>query len=461
MKIRIRLTVLFALVFSTLIVLLNLFIYYSYAGMRKDEFYLRLKEKSENTLRLLVDVDDIDHELLRVVDRNTINAMYEEKTLVFNGDKQLIYSSLDNHPVHYSEQLLDEIIADGEVYFTDKETGSEVLGSYRLFGNMHAYIVVTSAYDRYGIEKLEDMRNTLLGVSFVGIAIAVLLGYWLIYKGFSPLETLNRTIRSITEQNLNTQVPVKKGAKDEFSELAESYNQMLARLADAFDKQKTFVQHASHELRTPVSVMMTEVEVALKNEAEGTGRHRMLEDMRHSLDKISDLINSLLLLSKIQDKTDGNFHPERVDEIVFAAAEWVTERFPGFKPVIDFSGELSEDALMVPGHKYLLKILFSNLMENGFKYSDEGRVEINIHPYDDRVRIRFANTGTVVSEINRKRLFTPFYRSTNAAGKPGHGLGLSVCQRIVHYHDGEITYGVEDGLNVFTVTLKRFERDVS
>lgn len=455
MKLRTRLTVLFALVFSTLIVVLNLFIYYSYADMRKDEFYLRLREKSENTLRLMADVDDIDHELLRVVDRNTINAMYEEKTLVFNGDKQLIYSSLDNHPVHYSEALLDEIIEKGEVYFTDSDTKSEVLGSFRVFGNTHSFIVLSTAYDRYGIEKLEDMRNTLLGVSFVGIGIAVLLGYWLIYKGFSPLEALNRNIRSITEQNLDIQVPVKKGAKDEFSELASSYNQMLARLADAFDKQKTFVQHASHELRTPVSVMMTEVEVALKNEAPGTGRHRMLEDMRHSLDKISDLINSLLLLSKIQDRNDGNFRPERVDEIIFAAAEWVTERFGGFKPVVDFLGDVSEESLTVPGHKYLLKILFSNLMENGCKYSAEGRVQIDIHPRETDVTIRFSNTGPVVSEINRKRLFTPFYRSTNSAGKPGHGLGLSVCQRIVHYHEGEITYDVKDGLNVFTVVLKR------
>lgn len=455
MKLRTRLTVLFALVFSTLIVLLNLFIYYSYAGMRKDEFYLRLQEKSENTLRLLADVDDIDHALLRVVDRNTINAMYEEKTLVFNGKKELIYSSLDNHPVNYSDKLLDEIKEQGEVYFTDPQTHSEVLGSFRVFGDLHAFIVLTTAYDRYGIEKLEDMRNTLLGVSFVGIAIAVLLGYWLIYKGFSPLEALNRNIRSITEQNLDIQVPVKKGAKDEFSELANSYNQMLARLADAFDKQKTFVQHASHELRTPVSVMMTEVEVALKNEEPGTERQRMLEDMRHSLDKISDLINSLLLLSKIQDKTDGNFNPERVDEIVFAAAEWVSERFPGFKPVINFSGELSEELLVLPGHKYLLKILFSNLMENGFKYSAEGRVQIDISADEKHVSIRFSNTGATVSEINRKRLFTPFYRSGNAAGKSGHGLGLSICQRIVYYHDGEIHYDVVNGLNVFTVLLKR------
>lgn len=456
MKLRTRLTLLFALVFSALIVLLNLFIYYSYADMRKDEFYLRLQQKSENTLRLLADVDDIDHELLRVVDRNTLNAMYEEKILVFDGNKKLIYSSLDNHPVSYSEELLDEIIQKGEVYFTDPQTRSEVLGSYRASGGTHAYIVLSSAYDRYGIEKLEDMRNTLLLASFVGIVLAVLLGYWLIYKGFSPLEALNKNIRSITEQNLDVRVPIKKGAKDEFSELADSYNQMLARLADAFGKQKTFVQHASHELRTPVSVLMSEVEVALKEEPADGERHRMLSEMRDSLDKISDLINSLLLLSKIQDRTEGHFVAERVDEIVFAAADAITERYPEVKPVVNFSGELSEEFLRVPAHKYLLRILFYNLLENGYKYSDNGRVSVQIHAQDDGVRIRFSNTGPVVSEINRKRLFTPFYRSTNAVGKPGQGLGLSVCRRIAVYHGGDVTYAVnEEGLNEFTVWLPR------
>lgn len=456
MKLRTRLTLLFALVFSTLIVLLNLFIYYSYADMRKDEFYLRLQAKSENTLRLLADVDDIDHGLLRVVDRNTVNAMYEEKTLVFNEDKKLIYSSLDNHPVHYSDRLLDEIMEKGEVYYTDDETQSEVFGSYRTIGEHRSYIVLSTAYDRYGIEKLKEMRNTLLFASFTGIVIAVMLGYWLIYKGFSPLEELNKNIRSITEQNLNRQVPVKTGAKDEFSELADSYNQMLLRLADAFERQKTFVQHASHELRTPVSVMMSEVEVALKSENLTPEGEAMLVQMRTSLDKISDLINSLLLLSKIQDINENRFHTERVDEIVFAAAESVSERFPNFTPVVNYSGsELSDTAFQVPCHKYLLKILFANLMENGCKYSDDGRVSIEIRSGEDRVTVSFINSGSTISPADQKKLFTPFFRSSNSTGKPGHGLGLSVCERIAVYHGTSLKYSIHRGRNCFSLGLKR------
>jgi len=456
MKIRTKLTLLFALIFSALILLLNLFIYYSYADMRKDEFYLRLEAKSNNTLRLLADVDDIDHALLRVVDKNTINAMYEEKTLVFNADKKLLYSSLDNHPVNYSAELLDEIMEKGEVYFTDPDTKSEVLGQYSIFGPGRSYIVLSTAYDRYGIEKLEDMRNTLLIASFIGITLAVLLGYWLIYKGFSPLEVLNKNIRSITEQNLNIQVHVKKGAKDEFSELAESYNQMLLRLYDAFDRQKTFVHHASHELRTPVSVMMSEVEIALKGEEENSDRHNMLTEMRNSLDKISDLINSLLLLSKIQDMADRRFQTERVDEIVFAAAETVSERMPQFKPVIHFAEvELSDENLQVPCHKYLIKILLGNLMENGSKYSDDGRVEITIHPDPEFVTVEFVNGGPTISAADQKKLFTPFFRSANASGKPGHGLGLSVCERIATYHGAELKYAIKNGMNCFSIKLRR------
>jgi two-component system sensor histidine kinase ArlS len=456
MKLRTKLTLLFALIFSTLIILLNTFMYYRFSNMRKEEFYLRLQEKSENTLRLLADVDDIDHELLRIIDQNTIDALYEEKTLIFDGDFKLIYSSLDDHPVNYSPQLLAEIKEKGEVFFTDEVTQSEVLGSYRIFGDEHSYIVLSTAYDRYGIEELEDILNILLLASLMGIIIAVLLGYWIIYQGFRPLEVLNANIKNITEQNLNLQVPVKTGAKDEFSELANSYNQMLLRLADAFERQKTFVQHASHELRTPVSAMMSQVEVAIKEEAVGSDRHTNLSQMLLSLDKISDLINSLLLLSKVQDRTDNKFIDERIDEIIFSAAETVAEHFPEFKPVINFSGaELSDDTLQFPAHRYLMKILFINLMENAYKYSSEGRVEVDIRPKSDGITITFTNSGNTVSASDQKKLFTPFFRTQYVSAQPGHGLGLSIAERVATYHGAELFYSIQNGLNVFTVELKK------
>ena len=451
MKLRTRLTLLFSLAFSTLIILLNVFIYSSFSQMRKDEFYLRLQEKSENTLRLLADADDIDHELLRIIDQNTVNALYQEKTLIFDGNKRLIYSSLDNHPVNYSDALLDEVKEKGEVYITDEVTHSEVLGTFSTFGST-SFIVISSAYDRYGMEKLDEMRNTLLLASSVGVVIAVMIGYWLILKGFRPLETLSQNIKSITEQNLNIQVPVHTKAKDEFSELAMSYNQMLSRLSEAFDRQKTFVQHASHELRTPISAMMSEVEVAMEKEDEKSDHYKTLFVIRGSLDKLSDLINSLLLLSKVQDVTENKFREERIDEIVFAAAESVAEDFPSFKPVVEFSGtELSETALEIPAHRYLLKILFSNLMENGYKYSDDGRVIIRIRVEAETLTVEFINTGKTITHADQKNLFTPFFRSANSAGKPGYGLGLSVSKRVALYHGAEIKYTIEDGKNVFTV----------
>jgi len=456
MKLRTRLTLLFALIFSTLIILLNVFMYYRFSNMRKEEFYLRLQEKSENTLRLLADVDDIDHELLRIIDQNTIDALYEEKTLIFDGDFKLIYSSLDDHPVNYSPRLLAEIKEKGEVFFTDDVTQSEVLGSYRVFGESHSYIVLSTAYDRYGIEELDDILNILLVASLMGIIIAVLLGYWIIYQGLRPVEVLNSNIKNITEQNLNLQVPVKEGAKDEFSELAHSYNQMLLRLADAFERQKTFVQHASHELRTPVSAMMSQVEVAIKDEPVGSDKHVNLSQMLVSLDKISDLINSLLLLSKVQDRTDNKFVEERIDEIIFSAAEAVAEHFSEFKPVINFSGgELSDDTLQFPAHRYLMKILFINLMENAYKYSNEGRVEVDIRPGSDRITITFINSGKTVSESDQKKLFTPFFRAQYVSAQPGHGLGLSIAERVATYHGAELFYSIVDGLNMFTVVLKR------
>lgn len=455
MKLRIRLTLLFSLVFSALIIVLNVVIYYSFAEMRKDEFYLRLKEKSTNTLGLLSDVDDIDHELLRVIDQNTVNALYQEKTLVFDENKKLLYSSIDNHPVNYSNELLDDIQAKGEVYYTDPKTNSEVFGIHKNMG-AKTYYVLSTAYDRYGIEKLNDIGRTLMFTSLIGVMIAVAIGYWLMQKGFKPLETLNQNVRSITESNLSTQVPVANDAKDEISQLAQSYNQMLLRLSDAFDKQKTFVQHASHELRTPVSAMMSEVEVALQADNISDSQRKNLLYIRNSLDKISDLINSLLLLSKVQNLSETKLSAQRVDEIIFSAAETVSEHFPDFKPIVHFQGNITSDSeLEIPSHRYLLKILFVNLMENGYKYATDGKVEIIIHVEPKSLSIHFKNDGATIPAEEQRNLFTPFFRSTNVGNQTGHGLGLSVAQRIATYHLASLSYTVEEGINLFKITFNK------
>lgn len=442
-----RLTLLFVGLFVLVLSSILSFIYLSYSEFRRDEFFERLRQKSYTTVRLLAEVNEVDQDLLKVIDRNTINEMYDEKVLVFNENSQLIYSSLDDEAIPYSTKLIDQIRSKEDQYYVDDD-GDEVVGvHYREHG--HDYVVLASAYDRYGISKLENLRNLVIGALLAGTLLIALASYFYIRQVFRPIDQLNRSIQNINENNLREFVPTGRN-RDELAELANNYNQMLGRLYKAFELQRAFVRNASHELKTPLAVIQGKLEKLTVAKSDPSENSYIVESLIEDVQGQAALIESLLLLQRLQTEVPIHKAHVRVDDILDATVSEVKAEFDQLNVEMDMSPSIkTDDQLTVVANSMLMRICFKNLVTNAALYSETNDLRITIASEGSNLLIEFVNRG---SEALPAGTFQPFYRQPESQHKPGSGLGLSVVSQILTSISGTISYHFVDGNHTFTVS---------
>lgn len=430
--------------------------YILFADYREADFEDRLQQKAESTLRLLVEVQEVDMQLLKIIDRNTIHKLYNEKTLIFDDKFELIYSSLDDAVLHWSRADLLRLRQE-ERFF--KQMGKYDLLGLRSISQGRTYYILVLAEDLYGYNKLEYLRYLTIGAFVLGGVLVFALSFFIGKKGLEPLDKLNEQISFVTARNLSQRINVAP-QNDEIGQLGQSFNQMLARIEVAYSHQKTFAANASHELRTPIARITTQLENI--NPAElATHTRQTLANILRDAYQLSDVVSSLLILSKIEERRDApHFNTIRIEEVIFSCGDAIRKLYPDFKIQFDFAENIEEPDLYVPGDETLLGIAFNNLLQNAYRYSDNKTVNIFVARGENRLLISLTNTGTTPDAAEMAALFQAFKRGANAQQATGSGLGLSIVQRILSYHGASIEYEVPapntNRLVVGFSTLTRF-----
>lgn len=426
------------------------FVYISYAEFRREEYWERLQQKSLTTANLLLEVKEVDKHLLKIIDRNSIQRMFDEKVLVFDEKDELIYSSLDDEPIRYSSKLLNRVRAEGKIFYTDSD-GDEVVGvHYR--GSNSDYVVLASAYDKWGKRKLRNLLQTLVIALVVGTSLIVMASYFYIRQVFKPIDRLNQSIRSITENNLKQYLPV-RNSRDELDQLALNYNQMQERLHRAFELQRSFVHNASHELKTPLARMNSKVEKALQVEKQDSRPLRKtLELLQHDISEQAGLIEGLLLLHRLQSAAPIIKNKVRLDELLFQSMNEAQILNPSLHVHLNMDESINSDQqLTVQANPHLLKTCFQNLLTNSANYAADQTVHIDVKAGKAKLYIIFANAGK--TPLSENLLFEPFYRGENASNTAGSGLGLSIVRHIAENMGGSITYSFSAENHTFVLAL--------
>jgi signal transduction histidine kinase len=438
---------------STLLAICFVTIYFLYADFRQDEFFQRLRNKCNTTYKLLIEVEEIDHDLLQVIDLHTINALYDEKILIFDENNTIIYSSIDDRKITYSPSMLDQIRNEGEIIH--EESGAEVFGMLIRERERH-FVVLASAYDKYGWRKLHNLRD-ILSVTFLAALILIgLLSFVYVKEFLRPLELFSERVRRINENNLQERIEIQHH-HDEMEVLASNFNQMLDRIDNSFAVLKSFVQNASHELRTPIASMIVQTESALSKELTPVEYKVMLQSLLDDQHELADLVNSLLLLSKFEQiKFSQEWKPMRVDEILFKSIEVIQPLFKDVVIKVDFA-KIPDDSqdITISGNDVLLQSAFRNLIKNACQYTSDRQVSVIVDYNDMEVILQIRNVGPFIMDTELTHLFTPFFRGANAIHKKGFGLGLSISRRIIAIHYGTIRYVACNDTNQFTVVLPR------
>lgn len=452
MTLKNRISLLVSLLFTILFGLASTLIFVLYSNFRKEEFQDRLEIKALSNIKLLVNVKEIDHRLLKLIDRNSINQLYDEKTLIFDSNYKLIYSSIDDAKINWSVADL-KYLKKNKTFF--KQQGDyEVYGVFYDTGDKDFYALI-SATDLYGKRKLLYLRYVLI-LSYVFFTTSCwLLTSFTIKKVMSPLGLFHQKIKKINENNLDTRVET-QSKDNEIDLIANEFNFMMDRIEISYQKQKEFTAHASHELRTPLSRITSQIENVISNDKTDNESKNFLKVILSDVNQLTELIHSLLILSKLDNKKHENKEPHRIDEIIFTCIEKLNRTFPDF--VISFDIEENDNldaALEIEGNKNLLEIALSNVLKNACVYSDNKQAEIKISTENRNLIISVSNTGKTLNEEEQKNLFQPFMRGKNAIGTSGFGLGLRIVQRILTLHNGTIIYSVpENNKNLFQLFFR-------
>ena len=308
-------------------------------------------------------------------------------------------------------------------------------------------------------QEIQETKESFLLRSVIATTIIILLSsvctYFLTKKALTPLQKLTSEVSQIQAQNLSTQLPV-PNSKDEIAQLTSSFNEMLTRLDNAFSTQKQFSANAAHELRTPLAVLQTNLEVFEKKQEPEMIEYRQLFTMiKEQTARLSQLVGTLLDMTNLKSvpRTDHVSLEELVDE-VFCDLDPVAEK-AGISIHFDDSSSqdlytdvhtpdasaLNNNILNITGSYVLLYRAVYNLVENAIKYNrPNGSVTVSVKEKNGQAMILVKDTGIGISPENQKKIFDPFFRVDKSRSRAmgGAGLGLALVDSIAREHGGSV-----------------------
>jgi signal transduction histidine kinase len=279
-------------------------------------------------------------------------------------------------------------------------------------------------------------------------------GWWLTRRALLPVAELTEAIKNVHERNLREPLP-RTGNGDELDRLTGVFNGMLARLDDSFNRTREFTLHASHELKTPLTVLCGETETMLRDESLSAAERERAASLLDELRRLARIVDGLTLLARADaGQVTLKLEPVRWDELVrdnFADAQILAEPH-GIEVELAACEEIA-----VRGDRHRLRQLLLNLADNAVKYNQpQGRVTMSLRRVDNLAQLTIANTGAGIPPEILPRVFDRFYRGDAAHSQTvdGCGLGLCIAKWIVSAHNGTIQIESTPGqLTAVTVRL--------
>lgn len=338
-----------------------------------------------------------------------------------------------------------------------------------LFSIVNAYFHMVKPFENMIIENLQSQgidnvlyltqnivvqADDFFMTSFIFMMIAIIIGCSLTYVvakiSLKPLKVWSEEMSTIDHEQLSHRI-YKPNTKDELDTLADAFNHLLDRLENAFQREKRFSASAAHELKTPLTVVKTNIEVLQVDD------HPTQEDYKETIDIIQKqndrmikLVNDLMLMSS--SNTIENDHIIDIDMIL-------DELFVEFKTALftkNIDLTYNKIGFFMKGNPTLIKHVFSNLIENAIKYNVvDGKIKIIQTIDDSKYTISICDTGIGIQDKDIPYIFEPFYRADQSRSRKegGSGLGLAITKEIIENHHGHIEYRKQTEGSEFLITI--------
>jgi heavy metal sensor kinase len=398
------------------------------------------------------------------------------------GEYLAIYTS-SGEPVYVSDFLrknsfapLVSISTSGSPtkgLFENREVGGRHLRFLQSNTNTHGltFLIATGAPMREVRETLRALRNYLLSLAPLVLMISAIGGHWLSHRALAPVDALTRTARNISGHNLSNRLE-KLHTGDELQRLSDTLNDMLDRIEKVFLRITQFTADASHELRTPIALMRTEAEVALRRARDSHAYREALQHILNETEKTSALIEELLALARADAGSESlKRQPVELGELLRDCVQgWQPFAARAGHELVFRSGESGH--VWVVADESALRRVLAILLDNAVKYTPTpGHIAVTLGVTPDmndddrkpRAVVSVSDTGIGISAEEQSKIFERFYRVDKARGSAagGAGLGLAIARWIVEQHDGSITIESATGKGSrFSVQMPTVSRSV-
>jgi heavy metal sensor kinase len=433
-SLRARLTALYLVFFSVLFVLFSIFLY----GELSRSLIARLDETIS-------------------AEADTAEVLFPDEFQEMKGDAVLaareVVGEMKIHGRRIAIREGSRVLAASDP--SALPAGARVALRTAMAGGRAYQIEIAAPIDPVVAELALVRRAILIGLPLV-LALAGIGGYLLAARALRPLHSMAEQAQRITGSTLETRIEVERAA-EEVAVLVASFNELLSRLDQSFDSMRRFVADASHELRTPISVIRGEADVALSQER-SNGEYRdtlgiVLDESR----RLSRLVDDLLNLARADaGHVKLQTHDFYLNELVAECCRTVQGLANGKRLTLECR---TGSDLQFTGDEQLLRRALINLLDNAIRYTPAGgKVTATLETGADRVALRVADTGVGIAPADAARVFERFYRAGEARSRQdgGFGLGLAIVKWIAESHHGAVECTSEvGGGTCFTVRLPR------
>jgi signal transduction histidine kinase len=431
MKIRDRLSLQYTLVSAVLFFLVLAGIYLFTVQHLKNDFEYRLRDRAITNAELFLAQDNLSAEKFRDVQKKYPQSLPEEIVRIYNDKDEPVFITTGGY--QWPKEVIDKARQEKSIFYSDGNR--QTVGIYYI-DNSGNFTVLASAVDTFGQNQMRQLFWRMFISFFISVVILFFAGRLFARIALSPIVKVIGDVRFIRSTSLDKRLQTKAG-KDEINELAVTFNNLLEHLEQSFEAQRSFVAHASHELRTPITSIIGDVEVTLSQDREKEEYKDTLKGVLTESEKLNELTDNLFELAQTNiDITE--FRNLRLDELLWQVKDEVS-RIPGSQ--IELLYNLPEDhrKYTIQGNSQLLFMAIGNILKNAVKFSNNQVVTCTLYLQNNTPVISIRDTGIGIGEEDINNIFQPFYRGGNTFGYSGYGVGLSLADKIFRLHNIKTT----------------------
>lgn len=432
MQIRTRLTIQFLLIVASIMLVAMFYIYFQFKNHLQNEFYGNLRSKANLTAGVAVGRLERDG-LVEVQSMPNTNSFtsFTENISIFDDKGRRVYT-FNPSASNFTTATLSEINSMGECRFLHEKYSAMGIRYKAPSGNY--YVVIAEGI--FHPEELNKLAKILIVVYLAFCGLVAISGWFFAGQALSPVSQIMNQVDAIIPSDMSRRLETSKN-QDELARLVVTFNRLLDRLQTAFNAQKMFLSNISHELKNPLTVIISQIEIVLQKDRPEAEYKLTLQSVLDDAQELNLVSDKLMQLAKIN--ASGNeveFEKTRVDEVIWQAKAALLKSHPNYTVGFEIVNlPEDEEKLFVKANEQLLRTALTNLMDNGCKFSPDRKVRVRLSflPEGNAV-IEIQDQGPGIPEDEVQMVFEPFYRSPKTEKVKGSGVGLSLVDSIMKLH---------------------------